>query len=256
MTYYAGRDRRGRTWVRASVHEAATGNWHTEIGRCGAGRWWDVRKVGVQHLYAPVWVRDRVYGVSARNGHRFVACFGVGTDELPALPLVQRWENLERFPMLEDLTVFETAGELHAWASVGSSAYELRLHHWRSSDGIEWTHEGIALSAESPGPRFDIVNNPSVVRADGGWRLFFRTGSRPALGNTIRSAFSDDLRTWRHETGERVSPGGRWDPHGVGFPYVWKESGGGWTMLYAGYWGGSREAVHTARHWHELERPS
>jgi hypothetical protein len=254
MTYFAARDTRGRLWIRASVHDAATDSWHTEIGRPGqpARAWWDARRAGLMHFYAPTWCGGLVYGVGeAPDGMRRLVCFRTGDDGIPAAQVEQNWESIGRLAVVEDVCILRVGGEFHAWVSAGASPTAVQVHHWRSQDGVDWRYDGVALTAPVVQASFELANNPSIVAADGGWRMYFRTGDRPALGNVIRSAFSDDLRCWRHEQGVRIAPGGRWDSHGVGFPSVWREPGGGWVMLYAGYWGRGTDAT-VERYWRAL----
>ena len=82
--------------------------------------------------------------------------------------------------------------------------------------------------------------------------MYFRTGRRPVLGNTIRSAASRDGSAWTHDPGDRVIPGHLWDSHGAGFPDVTSaRAGGGFEMRYCGYWGASPAARQTRRRWEE-----
>lgn len=256
MSYYTARDPRGRLWVRASVCDPRTGEWHTELGRPGQSRWWDARSAGLRHLYSPCWTAVGLYGVDVSGGCRRIACFSTDADALPTASLDQSWENIEGFTVVEDVSIVQALGRDHAWVTSGASPEELQIHHWSSVDGLAWAYDGIAVTAPHPGARFDVADNPCVARVDDGWRMYFRTGETPALGNVIRSAHSRDLHTWVHEEGVRIHPGDRWDPHGVGFPNVWREADGAWVMLYAGYWGSVPAADTTVSHWEELGRPA
>jgi hypothetical protein len=250
MAYYSAVDADGVPWLRASVHDPASDEWHTVFGRVGdaASEWWDSRTAGLRHLYSPSWCAGFLFGIVAeRQGAP--RCFAPGADGRPTDAVEQRWEAIDRFEVVEDVTVVESDGSFSAFASVGQSAWSLELHRWHSTDGRDWEYAGHALSSPVAGDRFTLANNPSVTRVEDGWRMYFRTGTRPALGNHIRSAVSSDLLTWRHDEGVRVMPGGRWASHGVGFPTVWKTADGLWRMLYAGYWGDVDAAAAVARHW-------
>lgn len=255
MTYFSARDDAGRLWIRASVYDPAEEAWHTEIGH--GRRWHDVRDLGIRHLYAPSWAGDRVYGVVVRDGEPpRPGRYRADDSGRPVEPLDSAWEGIERFPVMHDLRVVRVDGTLHAWAGVGGSDSDVSVHHWESADaGATWTHHGVAVTTPLESAPLRLADNPSVVRApDGGWRMFFRTGDRPALGNVIRSASSTDLRSWKHEDGVRVEPGGRWDTHGVGFPHVWIDAHGQWHMLYAGYWGEAPGAAEAVERWKRMER--
>jgi hypothetical protein len=254
MTYFSAWDGARRLWVRASVFDASEDAWHTEIGHDAA--WCDVRELGIRHLYAPSWDGDRVYGVVLRDGEppRFGAFRARGGGP-PAEELESEWEDASLFAVMHDLRVLRDGERLLAWAGVGESDSDVSIHRWESTDGgLRWAHHGVAVESPLHSPSLRLADNPSVVALpDGGWRMFFRTGERPALGNTIRSARSVDLETWEHEDGDRIAPGGRWDTHGVGFPHVWIDDDGEWHMLYAGYWGATRAAAATADHWRAIE---
>lgn len=249
MTYFSAFDDRARLWIRASVYDATEQAWHTELGH--DGRWHDVREAGFQHLYAPSWDGAHVYGVVVNGaGERTIGCFHTGDDGGLGDAISQEWEGLDGHAVLHDVRVLRVSGRLQAWVSVGASESRVAIHHWGSVDGKTWAYGGEALRSPMESS-YSVADNPSVVGTpEGGFRMFFRTGTRPALGNVIRSARSTDLAEWSHEPGERIAPGGRWDTHGVGFPHVWvDEDRGEWRMLYAGYWGDTPRARETVDHW-------
>ena len=246
MTYFTGHDQRGRLWVRASVQDGDA--WHTEMTH--GPEWHDVRTAGVDHLYAPTWVRDGVYGVAKPlgGGPGYPARFAQGEDGEPVRAEPQAWEGIDGFAIVEDLCIIERDGRLLAFVSVGNSRRSIAIHRWESADGTACTHQGLEIESPYYTP-YHLDINPSVVTLDDGtFRAYFRTGERAVLGNHIRSAVSDDLASWRHEDGTRIAPGGRWDSHGLGFPHVWRD-GDGWRMLYAGYWGDTPAADSTREFW-------
>lgn len=249
MTYYTALDPRGRLWLRASLHDPATDRWYTALGR--RGRWIDVRRLGVQHLYAPCWDGRRLYGVAAGP-----VCFATDDDDEPVAPVDQDWEGMAQFPVVNDLWLTRVeSGRLVAFASVGTSDADMSIHRWESADGLAWAYAGHAVGSPFDSDGFRVANNPCVVAVgDGSWRMYFRSGERLVLGNSIRSARSDDLALWRHEDGDRIAPGGRWDSHGAGFPRVWRETGRGgrWRMHYAGYWGATPLAAETEERWRRV----
>jgi hypothetical protein len=214
-------------------------------------RWHDVRTAGVDHLYAPSWVRGGVYGVAKPlgGGRGYPVRFARGDDGQPVREETQEWEGIDGFAIVEDMAIVERDDRLVAFVSVGTSRAAIAIHRWESPDGTAWTHGGVAIASPYDTP-YQLANNPSVVKLDDGtYRAYFRTGERAVLGNHIRSAVSDDGETWRHEDGVRIAPGGRWDSHGVGFPHVWRDADGGWRMLYAGYWGDTPAACSTREFW-------
>lgn len=255
MTYFSALDESGRLWLRASVYDAAEDAWHTELGH-GRG-WYDVRKLGIRHLYAPSWDGSRVYGVVVRDGEPpRPGAYRIDAAGRPAEAVPGEWEGIEQFEVVHDVRVLRVGDRLAAWAGVGASDSDVSIHCWESTDGGNtWAHRGRAVESPLQSASLRLADNASVVQApDGSWRMFFRTGERPALGNVICSARSVDLETWEHETGERIAPGGRWDTHGVGFPHAWVDAASGeWRMLYAGYWGDTPAAAATVDHWRGID---
>jgi hypothetical protein len=251
MTYFTAFDSDGRLWVRASLWDAASATWHTELGH--GRRWFDVRPLGVDHLYAPRWDGSRLYGIVTTPGEGTApACFRTGRDHEPVARLAQEWEALDTFPVMHDLWLTRV-GERRvvAFVSAGRSDAEVAVHRWESHDGTVWSYEGEALASPFSAGHFRLADGPCVVAVgDGSWRMYFRSGERLVLGNTIRSARSGDLERWSHEAGDRIGPGGRWDSHGAGFPHVWRdERANEWLMHYAGYWGATRRAAAAEERW-------
>ena len=242
MTYFTAHDERGRLWVRASVQGD---RWYTELGH--DRRWHDVRPLGIDHLYAPQWANGALYGIARTGDRARPACFATGDDAEPVAERLQEWEGSDGFAIVEDLAIVR-ADRLVAFASVGNQRRDIAIHRWESDDGTAWDHHGPAIESPYDTP-YQLANNPSIVQVeDGTYRAYFRTGERAVLGNHIRSATSQDLETWQHEDGVRLSPGGRWDSHGLGFPHVFRENDT-WRMLYAGYWGDTPAADSTREFW-------
>lgn len=112
-----------------------------------------------------------------------------------------------------------------------------------SFDGLHWKAEqGIRVRSGYLGRKL-VVNNPSVITAREGWRMYFRGGDKLALGNDIYWASSANGLDWcvqgialKHEKKSRH------ERHAVAFPFVSRLIDGRWRMFYTGYWG---------RHWKE-----
>ena len=247
MAYFATEDPSGTLWFRSSVLDRQSATWHTELH--DGNHWWDVASLGVTHLYAPVWDGWRMYGVvEDQSARRRVACFEARPGRLPDTELELSWPDLKPKGQVEDVFVLRANGHFHAWCSVVWSDISTTITQWRSSDGRTW--ERVLPDVESPlQTGFMLANNPTVIALGGSWRMYFRTGDRPALGNRIVSATSTDLSTWVHEEGVRVSPGDLWDSHGAGFPFVRRSETHGFEMYYAGYWGACRAGERVAASW-------
>jgi hypothetical protein len=60
------------------------------------------------------------------------------------------------------------------------------------------------------------------------------------------------LFDWVHDPADAITPGGRWDDQGAGFPFVRPDRSGGFEMYYAGWWGRSKAAAATRDHWRDV----
>lgn len=249
MTYRASVDDEAALWTRASVHDPDRDRWCAALGRIGT--WRDLEGGPLASMLAFWWHAGRMYAVTATSsGGREIRCLERGVDGWPSRELRQEWEHIGDLAV-QDICLAAMPDGLRAWCTVAASDRLESIHAWSSPDGLAWSWMGPALTSPHAGHWFQLADSPSVVALpDGGWRMYFRTGLRPALGNTIRSARSDDGTRWSHEAGDRIAPGGRWDSDGVGFPcVVAAPDGSGWSMYYASYWGRSHHRARTVRRW-------
>ncbi len=98
-----------------------------------------------------------------------------------------------------------------------------------SDDSKSWTDEGVVFDV----PGLNHVNDPSVVRVDGCWKMFY-TRAEKGITDTIGLAESENGRDWV-DRGTVFGPGepGSWDSLLVGRPSVLFEDGK-YRMWYDG----------------------
>ncbi|MEJ7784790.1 MAG: hypothetical protein WKF96_08305 [Solirubrobacteraceae bacterium] len=248
MTYSRCEDEHGRLWARASLLDA--GQWSTEItdGR----RWHSVAPLGLRHLMSPSWSGARLYGIGIDvDDVSRPVCFARGASGWPEREVAQHFETAAGGLGPQDLWVVASPGGQTAFGTItaprGSS-----IHRWISTDGATWAYAGEAVQAQNDDA---FLSDPCVVRTPDGWRMFLRAGRTPVLGARIRSAVASDPAAWRLEDGDRISPGGRWASHGVGFPFA-RVDEAGWELYYTGFWGACRASQDVARRWSLAEAVS
>jgi predicted GH43/DUF377 family glycosyl hydrolase len=108
-------------------------------------------------------------------------------------------------------------------------AYD-RILSAHSNDGVNWFKEsGIRLDVGGQHASRQVYS-PCVVKAEEGWRMFYRGGGNNSV---ILSAFSCNGINWCEEAGVRVKAGGSWSLKRVDFPCVVMRQPGTWSMYYA-----------------------
>lgn len=247
MAYYAAMKSNDEIWFHTSVLRRGEDRWESLLtsGRKSIS----AREVGFRNLYSPCWCDDLLYCVAVgESGVKEIVAISGGEGVRRCIP--QNWVGLSQFDGIEDVCVLKFELQWHAWVAVSREANTF-ITHWVSLDGQTWREQKVALESPYRSSWYQLANNPCVVRlSDGFWRMYFRTGKRPATGNVICSAISSNLVDWQHEKGERILPGGKWDHHGVGFPFVYYEhSTKLWVMYYAGFWGHSRAGEAVRKYW-------
>lgn len=104
-----------------------------------------------------------------------------------------------------------------------------------SIDGLHWRIEpGIRLNFGSEGCRL-IVNNPSVIKINGLWNMFFRGSNNMPIKDKIFRAVSDDSLEWNIiEPVISPNPYNLKERHEVAHPFVFKTNEGIYRMFYTG----------------------
>ena len=104
-----------------------------------------------------------------------------------------------------------------------------------SADGLDW--HGLSRCSGYGVAGFATVAFPRFVRsADKTWRMYFSESRvESCIGTRVASAISTDGVRWQREEGIRLTPGGRYDPHGAFCPDVIAGQGN-WRMYYGGFW--------------------
>lgn len=215
--------------------------WTSELR--GADASISARELGLKRFDGFSFAGNRLYlAVGREQGGARIRAYDISLE--PPQELSQNWQGLASFHEVVDVCVLQIKQNWLAWISAGKGGTDFAIYQFYSTDGLTWLLDGVPL-----GENCGYHNNPSVVDdGAGGWRMYFRQGMTPALGNVIASAVSSEGRNWKIETGERIRPGGLWDTHGVAFPFV-RRDGGRYTMYYTGYWGDCAEGHAAARYW-------
>jgi predicted GH43/DUF377 family glycosyl hydrolase len=138
---------------------------------------------------------------------------------------------------VSDTSIIELPdGSLRMFFSVyRDSVYKQNICSAVSKDGMKWIVEpGIRLDYGMEGCRF-VVNNPSVIRIDGIWTMYFRGSNNLPIKDKIFRAISEDSLNWKI-TGPVIKP----DPnnlkerHEVAHPFVFRSTDGKYRMYYTG----------------------
>lgn len=247
MSYYVGMGPEFELWFHTSVLYRGEGKWQSLLRskQCTI----TAKELGVQNVYSPSWCGDRLYCVFVHeSGKREVTALSIREGCPRIVPL--SWEGLSNCGDVEDVFVLQDNDVWHAWLSVRCKR-KTAIRYCTSVDGLFWTDRGVALESPYHSHWYQLANNPCVVPlGERGWRMYYRTGLSPAVGNVIASSFSDDLVKWKEDKTISIEPGGVWDRHGVGFPFVYYDrKNTKFVMYYAGYWGNSKAGNEVRDYW-------
>jgi len=242
MSYYATKDQQGNLWYHSSIKTKKTPEWHSILR--SPFQKLHARDLGYKQLFSPCFINDMLYTIAVDDEGRYhPLSFKVLNKQITRTNPLIFSDNQYGTP--SDLFVIRDQDEWYLWATMSNKIYQ-----WHSKNGLHWTDPHLAIESPFCPSWYEIANNPCVVKTQKGWRLYFRSGTEPAVDNRIYSAFSNDLHSWSQEPGERIIPGGERDFHGVGFPYVYYDPiTKKWHMYYAGFWGNSKAGHKTAALW-------
>jgi BNR repeat-like domain/Glycosyl hydrolases family 32 N-terminal domain len=96
-----------------------------------------------------------------------------------------------------------------------------RIHFAESTDGTTWSKRGVVID----NGRANHVNDPSVVRKDGQWWMFYTVAAKGEQ-DEIAAASSQDGTNWTlHGVVLATGTGSEWDSGKVGRPAVIMEDG-------------------------------
>lgn len=115
------------------------------------------------------------------------------------------------------------------------SIYNQNICSAVSHNGFEWVvDKGVRVDYGAPGCRM-VVNNPSVIKIENSWAMYFRGSNNLPIRDKIYKAISPDSLEWKIE-GEVLSP----DPwnlkerHEIAHPFVFRSTDGIYRMFYTG----------------------
>lgn len=250
MHYFACKDARGNTWFRSSVLNGL--EWYPELKSEQAKVNFGTK---LSMLLSPCWLGDDLIAIvkCEVDGQYFPAYLrmdGCRVDEVKRIEFDRASELFSRF---EDVLLVSNGEENLVFASGTTFSNSCEIHIWQ----YQGCHEVALYKGPAIEPRrFDqvhpISNNPTIIRLPTGeWRMYYRNGRLPAVGNVILSAVSKDLIEWTAEPGVRLSPeDSKWEKSGLGFPYVtYDERSGLYLMYYTGFWGDCADALRCEAEW-------
>ncbi|MEK7848750.1 MAG: hypothetical protein AAB270_07485, partial [Chloroflexota bacterium] len=133
-------------------------------------------------------------------------------------------------------SVIKDSGLYKMWYSVLGESGKLEIRHATSTNGVNWTAIGTALTGTAASWDSDSVGSPSVYLDEGVFRLWYTgvgSDARPAIGY----ATSTDGLNWAKHPRNPVLTGalGTFEDTGVLHPSVlWDASQALWKMWYSG----------------------
>jgi hypothetical protein len=246
MTYFAGVNiQKDSFYALSSGWNKKAKSWRQFLFCDGV--WRSCFSLGIPEIHSLSVCNNIMYTIEKFTLSNFskVRAFGLNTSIWPEKEIKQSWPEIAQD--LQDLSIMYFQSRYIAIGTVNLYADKSKLLLFYSLDGQTWemSHEIFLKGISGEG----ILSNPNLCLLDNGeFRLYFRSGNKPAIGNSIYSALSSDLNSWYVEPGKRIGPHGKWANHGVGFPCVWK-SKNRYLMAYGAYWGDNKRGESVKEHW-------
>lgn len=246
MTYFAGiNSQNDRFYALSSGWMKRAKSW-MQFLFCD-GEWKSCISLGVPEIHSFAICDNIMYTIEKFDSPNFskIRAYSLETSKWPGPEIKQSWPEIAR--NVQDLTVINAQNYYAAIGTLNNDKNQSSLLLFTSIDGVAWalSHE-VRLKGISGEV---ILSNPNLSVLDNGeFRLYFRFGTQPAVGNSIHSAVSSDLKSWNLEEGKRISPHGKWANHGVGFPCVWKNKDL-YFMAYGAYWGENKHGESVKEYW-------
>lgn len=211
------------------------------------GEWRSCFSLGIPEIHSLSICDNVIYTIEKLNSPKFskIRAYRLETTKWPEKEIEQNWPEIARD--LQDLSIIYSRNHYVAIGTLSRDEKQSKLLLFTSVCGQSWdlSHEIFLQGISGEG----ILSNPNLCSLEGGeFRLYFRSGRKPALGNSICSAVSSDLYSWNVESGKRIGPHGKWANHGVGFPCVWK-SKDLYFMAYGAYWGENKHGESVKEYW-------
>ena len=132
----------------------------------------------------------------------------------------------------------DTDGSFKMWYT-GYDGARNRLLYANSTDGLNWTKQGIAIDVFQPPLNLDGVTSGSVLKEAGTYHMWF-TGTSWGVGpagytDRIYHTSSADARNWSSPTlALDFGPSGSWDSWYVLYPSVLRDANDVLRMYYTG----------------------
>lgn len=246
MTYFSGVNSQRDTFYALSSGWIKESKSWMQFLFCD-GEWKSCRSLGIPEIHSLSIFNNVMYTIEKLNSPKSskIRAYNLEISKWPEKEINQSWPMITQD--LQDISVIYSKNHYIAIGTLNNDISGSTLLLFTSLNGENWklSHEVFikGISGES------ILSNPNLCSLDHeGFRLYFRSGTKPAVGNSIYSAVSFDLKSWNLESGKRIGPHGMWANHGVGFPCVWKNKDF-YIMAYGAYWGENRQGESVKEHW-------
>jgi hypothetical protein len=246
MTYFAGVDIQTNTFYALSSGWIKKSKSWRQFLFCD-GEWRSCFSLEIPEIHSFSICNNVMYTIEKFNSLTVsrIRAYSLENSKWPEEEITQFWPAVTRD--LQDLSILCSRDNYLAVGTLNKGLNQSALLLFTSVNGQTWelSHE-VFLEGVSG---VKILSNPSLCSLDNDEiRLFFRSGTKPAVGNSIYSAVSSDLYSWNIEPGKRIGPHGKWANHGVGFPSVWKNKDH-YLMAYGAYWGENKYGETVKDHW-------
>ncbi len=246
MTYFAGVNlNRDSFYALSSGWKRRAKSWRQFLF-CD-GEWRSCSSLGIPEIHSLSICKSVMYTIekfSFLNSSK-IRAYSLETSKWPEEEFEQYWPEITQD--LQDLSVIYSRDHYIAIGTLSKEKFQSTLLLFTSVNGQTWAFSHEVFLPGISGER--ILSNPNLCALENGqFRLYFRSGTKPAVGNSIFSAVSSDLNSWNIESGKRISPHGKWANHGVGFPCVWK-SKDLYFMAYGAFWGENKHGERVKEYW-------
>lgn len=211
------------------------------------GEWESCSALGIPEIHSFSICNNIMYTIEKLNSPVFskLRAYSLKTSKWPEREIKQSWPEIARD--LQDISVIYSKNLYIAMGTLNNDKNKSVILMFTSINGEVWEFSQEVFLKGISGENF--LSNPNLCLLENDeFRLYFRSGEKPAIENSIYSAISGDLKSWKLELGKRIGPHGKWANHGVGFPCVWR-SKDQYFMAYAGYWGENRQGEDVKEHW-------
>lgn len=192
-------------------------------------------------FWAAVWLNpaaaDPIFYLNAHGGSRYTIGRYVGSVPSPTRPVIDARNDGGSTGVAWPTAFKLTNGTTRIFASRTVDGKWSDVGVWAAQDGVDFTFEGIALSAN---PEEPSGIGPSTLAYKAGdatpWKMIYLVRSAP-IGSTfvVADSVSGAAGTWTRR-GIAMSASEPWEAAGITPSYIFMDAGSGkWVLLYHAY---------------------